>query len=155
MLAHIYFGLGKQGVMTMLIADLQTWFIDLLACFSVLLFLFFLKLILILSKNINLTIKELSSQFTTLIRDGQASLLVVTYNISVIRNLFSLEYIPYFRTILIALLIVIIIYNVILYVLVKEIGYIKDEKVTPYISLFSLLFSVVGSLIYTIVQGIQ
>lgn len=139
----------------MLIADLQTWFIDLLACFSVLLFLFFLKLILILSKNINLTIKELSSQFTTLIRDGQASLLVVTYNISVIRNLFSLEYIPYFRTILIALLIVIIIYNVILYVLVKEIGYIKDEKVTPYISLFSLLFSVVGSLIYTIVQGIQ
>lgn len=139
----------------MLIADLQTWFIDLLACFSVLLFLFFLKLILILSKNINLTIKELSSQFTTLIRDGQASLLVVTYNITVIRNLFSLEYIPYFRTILIALLIVIIIYNVILYVLVKEIGYIKDEKVTPYISLFSLLFSVVGSLIYTIVQGIQ
>lgn len=114
-----------------------------------------MKLILILSKNINLTIKELSSQFTTLIRDGQASLLVVTYNISVIRNLFSLEYIPYFRTILIALLIVIIIYNVILYVLVKEIGYIKDEKVTPYISLFSLLFSVVGSLIYTIVQGIQ
>ncbi len=139
----------------MLVADLQTWFIDLLACFSVLLFLYFLKLILILSKNINLTIKELSSQFTTLIRDGQASLLVVTYNISVIRNLFSLEYIPYFRTILVALLIVIIIYNVILYVLVKEIGYIKDEKVTPYISLFSLLFSVVGSLIYTIVQGLQ
>lgn len=139
----------------MLVADLQTWFIDLLACFSVLLFLYFLKLILILSKYINLTIKELSSQFTTLIRDGQASLLVVTYNISVIRNLFSLEYIPYFRTILVALLIVIIIYNVILYVLVKEIGYIKDEKVTPYISLFSLLFSVVGSLIYTIVQGLQ
>lgn len=139
----------------MLVADLQTWFIDLLACFSVLIFLYFLKLILILSKNINLTIKELSSQFTTLIRDGQANLLVVTYNISVIRNLFSLKYIPYFRTILVALLIVIIIYNVILYVLVKEIGYIKDEKVTPYISLLSLLFSVVGSLIYTIVQGLQ
>lgn len=152
---HIYFSLGKQGVMTMLVADLQTWFIDLLACFSVLIFLYFLKLILILSKNINLTIKELSSQFTTLIRDGQANLLVVTYNISVIRNLFSLKYIPYFKTILVALLIVIIIYNVILYVLVKEIGYIKDEKVTPYISLLSLLFSVVGSLIYTIVQGLQ
>lgn len=148
------FLLGRLGLMKMLVTDLQMWFIDLLTSFSVLIFLYLLKLLLILSKNINLTIKELSNQFTALLSDGQASLLVVTYNISVIRNLFSLDYIPYFRTILVTLLIVIIIYNVILYVLVKEIGYIKDEKVTPYVSLFSLLFSIVGSLVYTIAQGL-
>lgn len=129
------------------------WLIDLVSCFSILIFIFILKLILSASNQVNYSAKELSEQFMSLLNDGQSSLLVITYCLTVIRSIFTLDYIPYFREILIIVLILIIIYNFIFYVLVKEVGFMHIEKVTCCVSLGFLLLSILGSLIYTVCQA--
>lgn len=137
----------------MLPYDLMNWLIDSLMCFSVVIFIFLLKILLFLSVTKNkFTKKELSLQFEALVNDGQAALLVIAYDIMTIRNLFNLNFIRYFRNMFIVLLVIIIIYNIIIYVLVKEVEYYKDEKMVNSISLGFLAFSVLGSLIYTVVQ---
>lgn len=133
---------------------LTGWFFDLATCFIVIGFIFSVKSILIMSKNANFTWKDLARESATLFNGGQASLLVVAYNITIIRSMLNLKYIRYFRNFLITVWVIIIIYNIIIYILVKEVGYIEDEKVTHKISFVFLLISIFGSLIYTIVQAL-
>lgn len=139
--------------MRMLPQDVENWLIDFLTCFSIVLFIFMLKILLCLSVTKNKFSKEeISMQFESLVNDGQAALLVVAYDIMTIRNLFHLKYIRYIRNLYIVLLVIIIIYNIVLYVLVKEVEYFKDEKMVNSISLGFLAFSVLTSLSYTVAQ---
>lgn len=138
----------------MLAIDLQNWFIDLLTCFSVLIFVFFLKVILSLSKRTPNILKPISKQFISLLNDGQISLLTVTYCIVTIRSISSLRYIERFNEVLIVLLTVVIIINFLFYILIKEIGNIEDETTMRNISIGCLIFSIVSSLAYTITQAL-
>ena len=131
---------------------LTGWFFDLVSCFVVIGFVFSLKFILIFSKNAKYTWNDITREATTLFSDGQAALLVVTYNITTIRSILTLNYIRYLRGILMTILVLAIIYNVIMYVLVKEVGYIEDEKATLKLSFAFLTISILGSLFYTIAQ---
>lgn len=137
----------------MLPYDLMNWLIDSLVCFSVVIFIFILKIFLFISVTENkFSMKVLSLQFESIVNDGQAALLVIAYDIMTIRNLFTLNSIRYFRSILIILLVIVIIYSIAIYILEKEVQYYKDEKKVNSISLGFLAFSVLGSLIYTVVQ---
>lgn len=138
----------------MLTTDLQNWFIDLLTCFSVLIFVFCLKVILSLSKRTPNILKPISKQFISLLNNGQISLLTVTYCIVTIRSIASLRYIERFNEILIVLLTVVIIINFLFYILIKEIGTIEDETTMRNISIGCLVFSIISSLAYTITQAL-
>lgn len=131
---------------------LAGWFFDLATCFAVIGFVFSVKFILIISKNANYTWDDITREAKALFSGGQASLLVVAYNITIIRSILTLNYKKYLRGILMTILVLAIIYNIIMYVLVKEVGYIEDEKVTMKLSFAFLMVSILGSLFYTIIQ---
>lgn len=136
----------------MLSEALVGWLFDLATCFMVIAFVFSVKFILIISKNANYSWNVITREAATLFSGGQASLLVVTYNITSIRSILTMNYIRYLRGVLMTILVLIIIYNIVMYVLVKEVGYIEDEKRTLKISFSFLVISILGSLFYTIAQ---
>lgn len=135
--------------------DLLNWLLDFFMCFAVFIFLFILKIILVVCrKNFRITLKELVNNFMESLEDGQASLLVVTYCISSVRSMYSMNYVRGFREFIIILLSVILVYNVIFYTIIKENvngdeGFARMLKLT---SLVFLLLSTICSFLYMLVQ---
>lgn len=133
--------------------ELLNWLIDLLSCFAVLMFIYILKIILHIADKERISFKVLSEQFFSVFSDGQAALLVVAYNITAIRSILKLRYIAYFFELILIMMIVCIVYNILMYILLKEIAQMKDGKIVEVISLAFLGISVFSSLIYTIIQS--
>lgn len=134
---------------------LINWSFDLLACFAVIIFMFLLRLTLTLSKKVSK--KAFRDEFADLIRGGQIPLLSATYSIAAIRSLVGMDYIPYFKEIMVAILVINIIFNFVLYILVKELEQVADEIIkseTPIcvISSVFLIISIFGTFIYAFMQ---
>ncbi len=131
---------------------LGEWLLDIFIFFSATLLIYSVQVLLIFCKKSVITLKELGERFLAMFGGEQASLLVISYNIMTVKRVMDWNYIEFFREIEIVMLVLGIIYNLILYVLVKELGQVQNQKLVTKISVGFLLFSVVGSLVYAILQ---
>ncbi len=131
---------------------LGEWLLDIFIFFAATLLIYSVQVLLIFCKKSVITLKELGDSFLAMFGGEQASLLVISYNIMTVKRVMDWNYIEFFREIEIVMLVLGIIYNLILYVLVKELGQIQNQKLVTKISVGFLLFSVVGSLVYAILQ---
>lgn len=147
------------GGIMMLTIYLENWIWDLITNFGVLFFLFFLRLVLIASHGTSLTLKDLPGEFISLFDGKEASLLVVSYCMTVWRSIDSMNYIPYLCKPLKALLLFFSLFSGALFILSYDHPYIQsaiktNPKPTRIISLGFLGVTVLGSLGYTILQQI-
>ncbi len=131
---------------------LGEWLLDIFIFFSATLLIYSVQVLLIFCKKSVITLKELKERFLAMFGGEQASLLVISYNIMTIKRVMDWNYIEFFLEIEIVMLVLGIIYNLILYVLVKELGQVQNQKFVTKVSIGFLLFSVVGSLVYAILQ---
>ncbi len=131
---------------------LGEWLLDIFIFFAATLLIYSVQVLLIFCKKSVITLKELGDSFLAMFGGEQASLLVISYNIMTVKRVMDWNYIEFFREIEIVMLVLGIIYNLILYVLVKELGQVQNQKLVTKISVGFLLFSVVGSLVYAILQ---
>lgn len=125
---------------------LLDWLIELGIFFSVTIFLFTLNLILKVANNY--FIDKLEKDILDLLNGGQASMLVMSYNLAYIKKILTTEQKHVSMGIVIVILSIGLIYNIVLYVQVKNSG-VRHEGVIIGVSLFFLLVSILSTLLYT------